>query len=75
MVGGCSFHVSEGGWIALVCELRMMEVRLDRLELMKEGRQFKTYSLRGNRKAKGSLFVNAYFIFCTLIALFEEIGD
>jgi len=52
-----------------------MEVRLDRLELMKEGSQFKTYSLRGNRKSKRVSFCECIFFICTLIALFEEIGD
>ena len=82
MLGGFSFHVSEACLIALICEvliffLRIMQVRLDRLELIKEPSQFKTYSLRGNTKAKGSLFfVYAFFFFLlisTLIALFQEI--
>lgn len=66
MLGGFSFHVSEACLIALICEvliffLRIMQVRLDRLELIKEPSQFKTYSLRGNTKAKGSLFLSMHF--------------
>lgn len=70
MLGGFSFHVSEACLIALICEvliffLRIMQVRLDRLELIKEPSQFKTYSLRGNTKAKGSFFglCNFFFLF------------